>query len=303
MPKVDPIFIIGVIREKEKNFLRSDDLVRLMENIHALRDTPYGETLPAEITLASADAAIEHHLHEELRWLSEYIDSQKALTFMASRYDAINIVSAIIQFKHGNNMLQLPSSLGSVSQDTLFAAIWDSNFEPLAKSAWKDIVEREVLEAKKTGWHASQLLGRMPAHWASVLQKLAFTPLTKQLAAMASHRQEIDSALRLEPKKTITEISQQLKAWGHSHVTQPELQQVKNQISATAYELAWDKEMMAAISPYRFHISGYDPIIAYWVAKQIESQHVRLIVAGKLANLATEKIKSFARPYYQPTSA
>lgn len=303
MPKVDPIFIIGVIREKEKNFLQPDEYTRLTENIRGLRDTPYGETLTSEITLASANEAIAHHLREELQWLSLYLDNDQVLAFMTSRYDAMNIVSAITQFKRGDKTLQLPSSLGSVSQDALFAAIWDGNFEPLHKLAWKDIIEQEMHEAKKEDWHASQLLDRMSAHYADVLQKLAFTPLTKRLATIAAHRREVDTVLRLESKKTITEIMRQLKDWEHMHVTQEGVEQVKNQISATAYELAWDKEMMAAISPYRFHISGYDPIIAYWVAKQIESQNIRLIVAGKLANLATEKIKSFARPYYQPTSA
>ena len=303
MPKVDPIFIIGAIREKEKNFLQSDEYVRLMEHTQALRDTPYGETLADEITLASADAAIKHHLREELQWLSQYIDNDKVLAFMTSRYDAINIVSAIIQCKRGKKILELPSSLGSIAQDTLFAAIWDSHFEPLTKSAWKDIIEHELRAAQKTDWHASQILGRMPAHYATVLQKLAFTPLTKQLATIASHRSEVDAALRLEPTKTITDITQQLQDGGHTHIPQEAIQQVKNQISATAYELAWDTEVMAAISPYRFHVSGYDPIIAYWVAKQIESQYVRLIIAGKLANFTTAKIKSLARPYYQPASA
>lgn len=301
MSKVDPIYIIGVIREKEKNFLQPDEYIRLQEHVGALRDTAYGQTLPTHISLADADKAIEHHLREELTWLTSYLDNDQVIAFMTARYDAINIVSALLQKKRESNTLALPSSLGSISQDALFAAIWNSDFTQLAKSPWQHMIETEIEQLSKPDWHASQLLDRMATHVPAILEKAAFTPLTRQLAAIALHRSQTDAALRLENKQSLTDVINELHAWNHHHISQTIANQVKTHVSATEYELAWDKEIMAAISPYRFHVSGYDPVIAYWVAKQIESQNVRLIIAGKLASLPKETIASFSRPYYQPT--
>lgn len=300
MSQVDPLFLIGVIREKEKSFLQPDEYTRLAANINAVRDTPYGATLGAEISLASVEAAILRYLHQELTWIRNYLDNDRVLAFMAARYDAINVAAAILQFKQKSTALLLPSSLGSLRQDALFAAIWDNNPKALAGSPWQAVVVEEVAHVREDGWLLSQLLGRMAGHYTSVLNQLAFTPLSAQIATIASHRLAADAALRFGQATALPEMSHQLEAWGHGRLTADTIAHVHNQTSATAYELAWDAEIMAAISPYRFHVDGYDPVIAYWWAKQIESQSVRLIVAGTLAGLSPEAVAAFTRPYYQP---
>jgi vacuolar-type H+-ATPase subunit C/Vma6 len=55
---------------------------------------------------------------------------------------------------------------------------------------------------------------------------------------------------------------------------------------------------MNIIRKHRLEPTGYDPIIGYWYAKEIEAKTVRLLLSAKLGGLPPSTMETLIRPRY-----
>lgn len=310
MPATDPTFIIGVIRAKEKSFLEADEYVRLMDAPHisdclrTLIDTPYGRWLESADKGEKVLEALGRHVLEEYRWLSGYIDNRNVQFFMTARYDALNIASALLKWKNGDKAFVRPSAVASISQDALYTAIWGTAANGTASlGVWQSVILQEKREVKKPDWKYSAMLQRMGNHMLAVMRTLAFTPLMREITQLQAHKTEIDTRIRPAAGLAVdpAHLLQQVVTWGYKEFTLPALAAVVNATDATAYELAWDSELIHLLRARRLGVSGYDPIISYFLGKQMESRNLRQILSAKLAGLPQETVVALKRPYYQYT--
>ncbi len=327
MATSDPGYIIGVIRAKEKSFLSADAYVRLLDAPHpadclsALLDTPYGRWLTTVDHLNNVLPALDDHLLEELTWLMDCLDNKNIQFFMTARADAVNIASAIAQWKQGDQTYVRPSALTSLSQDALYTAVWDRPTGP-ALGPWQTVIDREKQAAAQTDWKYSATWQRMPAHLLNVMHTLARTPLMRASTRWQAHQIVAAAAIRHLPPVLLPDnllqayaipatiqlstpslLQQQLLNWGYTHFTGPVVEAAANASDATAYELAWDKELVALLRTARLSVEGYDPILAYWFGKQLEVRNVRLILSAKLAGMSKTAIARLQRPFSQYTYA
>lgn len=323
MPHTDPSFLIGVIREKEKQFLDSDRYVRIVQSpsveggLAALSDTVYGRWMKEPYSVAGALAALDAHAKEEMDWIFDYLDAPRVRLFVSAQADALNIVDALFAWKQGEPTFELSSQLGSLSQEKLFDAVWN-NVSLTGVGPWGAIIADERARAQEETWSQSQVLGRMAGRVVEVLFALADTPLMRELAALVAHKAMVEVVLRkqeplalsakmitslhgeaLAHAASVPELVQALTALGYTQFSTQALEEVESHIDATAYELAWDTELLHAVRRHRLDVSGYDPIIAYWFGKQMEGRSLRFMISAKASGMSEEKVQSFLRPYYQ----
>ncbi|MEX0649867.1 MAG: V-type ATPase subunit [Candidatus Andersenbacteria bacterium] len=296
MPKVDAPYIIGVIREKEKGFLQVDEYTRIIgaptaqEAVHALADTPYGIHLEQASTPFEA---LEAHLYEELTWLQEVVNDDRVLMFMTARHDGLRIASAFIHYMAGKPKSGEGRSLSSLPVNALTSVIWeDTGYDELPGS-WREFTREEKVRTGQEGWSKKDLLLRVKDKTLAVMRELAFTPLMKEIQELMHQRIALDASVRTLPSD-VSPQSHETPLW----VSEESLEAVEQGLDATRYEFAFDSRLMDLIRTQRATPTGYDPIIAYWMAKEIEVRTLRLLLSAKLGGLPQETLRTLIRPRY-----
>ena len=326
MPQVDPTFIVGAIREKEKHFLEADEYTRLIgapsldEAFRVLVDTPYGVWLQEELSLPTVYDSLRSHLKEELTWLFDLLDDPRVKLFLSARYDALNIAHALIEFASNKDTLTLLTPLGAITQDTLFTTVWKDEHWDALPEEWREIIQTERNTIITEGWTKSQLFSRMESHVVSVMENVAFTPLMKRMTKVIRDQYAAERALRTElPKKEVTEDDPITKSplvsltdassvdemerifteAGYTRFTKEMLEEISSGSGSLMYERAWDEEVMDILHTFRLEPTGYDPVISYWFGKESEVKMLRILFSAKSSGLPKEQIEALRRPYYQ----
>lgn len=318
MPSTDPGYLTGVIREKEKLLLSDDAYTRMIgspggeEAVRMLADTPYGAKLDGQFSLESALQALTNQAGEELAWLLDGLDSLPVKLFLTARYDALNIAHSLTAFAQGQESPRHLSPLGLLSQDLLFSIIWrDAGWESVPV-VWVEILRHERLAVTQDGWSISALMDRMTTHTLEVLQQIGRSPLARAVTALSAARATADRFVRLlQPNESrfgdigtlpisaqtpLAQVTSALQAAGVTHMTDTILEEVRAGRGAVAYERAFDEALISLLRAHRLEVSGYDPIIAYWLSKEMERKTLRMVLSAKFSGVDAVVLKELVRP-------
>lgn len=273
MPSVDTTFIVGVLREWEKGLLEADEYTRIIEAntikeaIHTLVDTPYGSYMGKPIEAGVVFKALDYHLQLVHTWLADKLADSRVLQFISARYDALNIGTCLVQYGHGAKEPGQLSALGYISADALHSSVWHGLGWDMMPEFW----ERAIKELQQEEFEPTILLEHI-AHKAGVwLSSLAFTALMHQLVEAQQGRLATAAAIR------------------------PYLQDE----GALEQEKQWDEEVMKIIKQYKNEPTGFDPIVAFWYAKELEVKCLRLLLTAKIAGQVTDEVKQLQRSLYR----
>jgi len=274
MPATDTTFIIGSIREQEKDLLSPDNYQRLAdaENLaaakQALTDTVYA-SYPDDPSL---------HLKAIRDMLADLVESPSFIEFISARYDGLNIASALLEKKLGLLEPSELSPLGTIPFDLLHSVIWHNLGLEALPAHWQNFITNQLNQPTSDGWQTNIIIqtGQHTIEW---LKKLAKTRLMKSIASLNATRLNTDNQLRFSNTPLAT-ITSQLESHGY-HLPLEHLQSVRQLEDATAYEKFWDTELIKLINTVRYEPTGYDPILGFWYAKEIEVKSLRLLLATK----------------------
>lgn len=273
MPQVEAPFIIAVIREKEKTLLSDNEITRIMHEMslldarEVLMDTPYALFLTEDVSIPHG---LTKALEAEFLWLAEHLDDKNVLAFIAARYDVLHLAQAIIALNAGEPHVPEMSRIGTLSHELLQEMVFTQGYVPTKETRfWVEAVRVQKEAITNNTWSMPFLFESMQHVLEDRLQELASTPFMKQLAAQVKSRHESDSALR-----------------GDAGVT-----------DAVAYEWDWDAKAIRLAASLRFEPIGYDPIIAYWITKEMEVKTITLVFAALAGGFSPEEVTRLIRPF------
>lgn len=230
----------------------------LDEALGVLVETPYGQWLePQKLTVSRVLAALEERLVATQRWLVEVVDKPAIVAWLQVRYDALNIVTALLAYHDGAAAVPALSRLGAISPNGLFSTIWHD-------TGWKDVPEywQALLKSERQvkpdsdgpAWKTN-LVSAVEQQASVCLEALAVTSLMKDLPHMPVVRGSIDE------------------------------------------EQVWVEQVLRHLAPARWEPVGYDPIVAFWFDLRFEVESIRLILAGKKQGMAASALPSLVRAY------
>lgn len=272
MSRVEAPFITAVIREKEKSLLGDNEITRIMhadsqgDAREVLMSTPYAMFLTEN---ASVQSGVVRALEAEFLWLEDHLDDADTLAFIAARYDVLHLAQAIIALGAGEPHAPLISRIGTLSHDALQEMVFtQEHAETKDTRFWmKHITAQKEAIAAGT-WSMPFLFASMQRVLEERLADLANTPFTKALAEHTRSRHESDMNARKEGTL----------------------------LDATRYEWEWDAKAIALARELRFEPIGYDPIIAYWITKEMEVRNITLLFAALAGGFSKEEATSLIRP-------
>lgn len=273
MSHVEAPFIIAVIRSKEKSLLGDNEITRMMhaasikEVRGVLMSTLYAPFLTDDISIQDG---LTNSLEAEFAWLHRSLDSKKILAFIGARYDILHIALGCIALAKGELHMPAISKLGVLSQDTLQAMIFTNDFVATPGTAFyvKKIAAQKEAIAHNT-WSMPFLFAEMRDALEELMESLAVTPFMHALATQVQKRHASDDALRADGL--------------------PE--------SATVYEWEWDAKAIELARSQRFEPTGYDPIIAYWIIKEMEVKTISLVCTSIAGGFTKEETTALIRPF------
>lgn len=278
MPQpVDATYVIGILREREKYFLGEDEYTRLIgapspaAAAHVLAETPYG----------SGDG-LEHVLSDLHDWLSAVLEDRRVVHFLFARYDAFNVATALIRRRLGlGDDPSVLSALGSFSTTALSSAVWHDLSGEMLPRRWRETVralrEREV--------PAADLVAEVAAVLSAWYEELAFTPLMRDLTGLFAERLAVEGQQR-----PLAEAREEPSGG------------VPARLSASVWDAQWDALIMARLQRARREVVGYDPVISYWFAKELEIKTVRVLLSGRSMGLSAAELQYLRRPFYVSVS-
>lgn len=273
MPAVDTTYIIGALREQEKRFLEEDEFTRLIEApsskeaVHTLVDTSYGKWMDEKDTVSTVFSAIDSHVKSVHTWLADKVPEERIIQFISARYDALNIATCLLQNHNGEKEPGNLSDLGHIDHGVLQSSIWNNIAWDRMPEYWEAII-KEITSDKLATTATLNVVADKAILW---LQNLAFTPL---MHAVVKHEKEkLDKANSVRPFKSDQDVSE--------------------------FELMWDEKLMEIIKTHKHAPVGYDPILAFWYAQELEGKNLRLLLTAKLAGIATQDIRKIQRSLYR----
>jgi vacuolar-type H+-ATPase subunit C/Vma6 len=276
MAVVDTAYIIGVIREWERGLLEADEYTRLIEApdpaaaVRVLVDTPYGRYLREDSHVSSVFDALTSRLCALHAWLGDVLDDRRAWQFASSRYDALNLACALLARRAGDDAPGKLSELGSLPPAILESAFWHNLGWDQIPEFW-EMVCRELLEGIEA--HSPhELTGTIAQAEAAWRDQLAFTPLMGKFNALREVQQK--AAQRSRPFSPSDD--------------------------ATAAERADDEALLELIREFRFEPVGYDPILAFWFAVELEVKQLRLLLAAHFNGMPVKVVQQLRRPLFRP---
>lgn len=297
MANVDAPFVIGVIRQKEKGLLQQDEYTRIVgaptadAAVHSLADTPYAMYLEDS---ASVFEALEAHLYAELKWLESVVNDERVLHFITARHDGVRVASALMHYKAGRPKQTDNRKLSSISKEVITSVLWDNIGHEDLPDPWREFIraEREKAEQDEP-WSKKEFLLRMKDQTNNVMNELAFTPMMREIASLYTERQEFDMSFR-----DITADANEQQLDSPSWADTQAIEAVTTSTSAIQYEYAFDAAIVDRIRTQRTTPIGYDPIVAYWMAKELEVRTLRLVLSAKFGGLSEDTVRSLIRPLY-----
>ncbi|MBI1833947.1 MAG: V-type ATPase subunit [Candidatus Andersenbacteria bacterium] len=274
MPQADIPYIIGVIREKEKELLEDDEYVRVIdaptmkEAYHALADTPYGIHLAQH---PDPSRALPGRLLTEYDWLKEMLgDSHPIITFISAPYDALHLASALLDLPQTTHFGSGEKRLGTMSDELLTTTLWhDTAFDSIPEE-WREFLKESRSKSKRM---KTEIIESVQAQLIHVMQNLATTPLTQKLTELYAKRIAEETSIR--PDNLPEDLSK--------------------------YELQHDKVVLDAVRPWRADPINSDAIIAWWYALAVEVKTLRLLLSAKASGFAPEHLRTLTRPVYLQT--
>ncbi|PIT97718.1 MAG: hypothetical protein COT71_04520 [Candidatus Andersenbacteria bacterium CG10_big_fil_rev_8_21_14_0_10_54_11] len=271
MVKVDTPYIIGIIREREKLFFGPDEYMRLLG---ASSYAAAGATL-AETSYGSV-AGLTTQLEDTRAWLAGLLLQEQAVLFMSAQADALNAATALVRHRLMADDPGTLSPLGSFSLAALHSTIWhDLGWEALPL-LWQSALRR-ARQQERTVHERIEIAADTLHAW---YRSLATTPLTLALTAVWQERRAAEEQVRPLAIKTIGRLS----SGEDSH------------LAAALWDLTWDVRAISVLRRARMGVSGIDPILAFWFAKEMEVKTLRILLAGKLAGLPTADLQQLVRP-------
>jgi vacuolar-type H+-ATPase subunit C/Vma6 len=276
MPTADATYQIGVIREWEKGFLEEDEFTRLIdapsakEAFHVLADTPYGKWIDTENYESSSFDSLARHLQEVHEWLKDTVKDERVLQFISARYDALNISTALIEKGRNIQEMGTKSKLGSISPDVIQSTVWNNLSWEMLPEIWGSFI-KEQLESSLDKEKIVAKTGVLTSVWK---KQLAFTPLMREIAAVD-------------------------ESWSGKDEESRPYEEKEDGITASAYELNRDEEILDIIRKYRLDPIGYDPVIAFWYGKEIEVRNLRILLSAKLSGVESTKLRELNRSLYR----
>jgi len=254
--------------------LEEDEFTRLIEadtyheSVSSLTDTPYGKWMEGAPSQAEALKAFNRELKELHEWIMDSAADERVIEFISAPYDALNAGSAILKYREGAEEPGRLSELGQVTANEWQSVIWnDMGWESLPR-IWQDTIR--VLKKEKS---ATVILEKTGQALRKQMDKLAFTPLMKEIADLRKSRLESDKHLRPWPGKT----------------------------KASAYEMEGDEKILAILRKYRHEPIGFDAVMAYWYAKEMEVKQLRLLLSIKRAGLSKPVLRELKRSRFLET--
>lgn len=271
MSTVEAPFIIAVIREKEKSFLGTNEMTRIMHADSAqsarevLMSTPYAVFLSGDTPLRTGLTAA---LEAEFMWLTESLDNKEALAFIGARYDALHVAQGIIALQKGEVHMPATSHIGILSHDMLHNMIFTPEYIPSKHTHhWYEYIQEQKHAIQENTWTMPLLFEAMQRALEERLAQIAFTPFMKELAEHVKNH----------------------------HASDTIMQKNSDVAHATQYEWEWDAKAIALAQKQRFEPIGYDPIIAYWIMKEMEIKTITLMFASIMGGFSKEETTSLIR--------
>lgn len=271
MPSVEAPFITAIIREKEKTFFSEHEVARILntpsvtEMREVLMGTPYAMHLADGTSIPQS--AI-HHLEHEYAWLSEHLDNARVLAFISARYDALNIALGILSKSQGDTTMPSIPKLGRLGHAQLQEMIFDEIFPESTHTIWQDVIQKQLAEIKHESWTSNGLFSAMQTALETALDEFAITKFMHDIARITKEHHESDANIRVEKKL-------------------PE--------NITAYELSWDTQVITLAKAFRHEPVGYDPIVAYWILKELEVKNVRMLYSALQGRFSNEETTALIR--------
>ncbi|MEO6078071.1 MAG: V-type ATPase subunit [Candidatus Andersenbacteria bacterium] len=269
MPRVEAPFITAVIREKEKSAFSELHVSRILNapNAQEMREvlmgTPYGIHLADG---SSIPDGAEKHLEHEYSWLTEHLDSADVLAFISARYDALHIALGILARTQEETTMPHIPKLGMLSHAVLQEMIFDEVFAK--EDIWSAIIKNQITATKNNSWTSSMLFEAMKTGLEEALASHAKTAFMKDITRVTKEHHESDSAIR-------------------------ESGEMPGDI--TAYELSWDTSVIERAKTFRYEPVGYDPIVAYWMLKELEVKNIRMLYAALSGGFSQEETRALIR--------
>src|SRR3989344_1760952 len=271
MSYVEAPFLIAVIREKEKSLLGDNEITRIMhakslaDAREVLMSTPYAMFLSEGSSIQSGlTSALEH----EFIWLERHLDNSNILAFIAARYDVLHVAQAVIALAEGEVHAPSTSRIGTVSHSMLQELVFtNSNAMTKEMKFWVSCIASQKDAIVNGTWSMPFLFASMQQVLEERLRSLASTPFMKTLAEQLKSRHESDRKLQEDRSRT----------------------------DAARYEWEWDVQAIKLARSFRFEPVGYDPIIAYWITKEMERKTISLMFAALAGGFSTEETRSFIR--------
>jgi len=273
MPAVDTTYIIGTLREWEKGLLEEDEYTRIVEAtssheaIHTLVDTPYGKWMDEKDNASTVFTAINSHIKSIHTWLTEKVIDERILQFISARYDALNIATCLLQKSNGKKEPGKLNNLGSIDHDVLHSSIWNDIAWEEMPEYWEAVI-REILSDQLEVTPMMNVVASKATVW---MQTLAFTPLMHAV---------------VDNEKAKLKAGDATRPFGSDQ-------------DASQFELEWDEKLMKLAKQYKHEPIGYDPILSFWYAKELEGKNLKLLLTAKLAGFKTKDIKEMQRSLYR----
>lgn len=275
MPTIDIPYIVGVIREKEKALLEDDEYIRVISAAtnpnaarEALADTAYGIHVAADMTSLEA---LDARLTEEFDWLAKMLGTtDKALTFISARYDALHAAAAIIDYKDGKEKAEVQVAIGTLTPELLTSVIWQDAGWDDVPSMWKSFLQEQVANTKKADWSRKAVTAAAADQAITVMQAVGKSPLMKAVTALAKERTETEEGMR--PDTLPDDIS--------------------------AYEKQWDERLLSALREHRLDPHTIDSVVAWWYALATEVKTLRLLLTAAGGGVAKETVTNLTRSRY-----
>jgi len=273
MSNVEAPFIIAVIREKEKSLLGDNEITRMMHaaSLHDAREvlmsTPYALFLAQG---AAVQDALMSALEAEFLWLKSHLDNKSILAFIGARYDVLHVAQGIIALASGQINIPTTTHIDTLTHHTIQEMIFLEGYIPTKDTLfWHKHIAVQKEAIKNGTWSMPYLFESMEQVVEERLATLATTPFMKSLATHVREQHQSDRAFR-EHAETV---------------------------DVSRYEREWDAKIIALAKTLRFEPIGYDPIIAYWVTKEMEIKTIRLMFASLANGFSKEEILTLVRPF------
>lgn len=269
MPRVEAPFITAVIREKEKSAFSMLHVSRIlhaptMQEMHeVLMGTPYAIHVADGLSIPHGAMKFLEH---EYAWLAELLDSADVVAFISARYDALHIALGILARKQGETIMPHIPKLGILSHAQLQETIFDEVFTE--ENTWTDGIKSQLNAIQDNTWTSSMLFEAMKTALEEALMSHAKTAFMKDIARITAEHHASDTYIQ-KSGETPKDI--------------------------TAYELSWDTAVIDRAKTFNYEPVGYDPIVAYWILKELEVKNIRLLSAALSGGFSPEETRALIR--------